>query len=133
MLRAADVDPFIGLPYSFRSMDCADLALKVQRELFGKEVHVPGGRPRPAGADQPRAIEAWTQQLAHRVEVPQSGDLVLMLDSGETKAGHAGTYFFLAHEPWVLHTSHALGESVMHRLSDLPSFGLRVEGFYRWI
>lgn len=134
MIRADEIDRFCGVPYCARTMDCADLVVLVQRELFGREVLLPGvKRPRPLhDADQAAEIEARTSALAYRVEAPQDGDLVLMLDSGQTKPGHAGTFFFVAHEPWVLHTSHVLGASRMHRLRDLPGYGLRVEGFYRW-
>lgn len=134
MARAQDVDRYCGLPYCVRSFDCADLVMLVQRELFGREVLLTGSRrPRPVRTvDQIEELQRRTSALAERVEQPQDGDLVLMLDTGQTRPGHAGTYFFIAHEPWVLHTTHAIGSSVLHRLRDLPSFGLRVEGFYRW-
>lgn len=128
-----DVDRFIGIPYDVRHMDCADLALWVQRELFGRTVHLPGKRPRPLrdGA-QAQAIHAYTQQLADPVALPQDGDSVLMRDAGQAMAGHIGTYFFLNYTPMVLHISHALGASVLHRVQDLPGYGLQIEGYYRW-
>lgn len=131
-MRARDLDRFVGLPYCPRRMDCADLVLLVQAELFGRRALLPG-RPRPLRTDdQAEALRAQADQLAQRVEVPADGDMVLMFDSGQARPGHAGTFFFLAHEPWVLHTSAALGGSVLHRLADLPSMGLRVEAFYRF-
>jgi hypothetical protein len=36
MLDALQLDRFVGIPYCPRHMDCADLALLVQRELFGR-------------------------------------------------------------------------------------------------
>lgn len=132
-MRASALDRFIGLPYCPRHLDCADLVLLVQAELFGRCVRLPGRRPRPLRTDeQAPELRAHTNQLAERVEQPQDGDLVLMFDSGQAQPGHAGTFFFLAHEPWVLHTSEALGGSCLHRVADLPSMGLRVEGFYRF-
>lgn len=134
MLCASDVDRFCGLPYCARTMDCADLVVLVQRELFGRTVLLPGmKRPRPLRLDQQAAeLELHAASLAHRVEVPTTGDLVLMLDTGQTRPGHAGTYFFLAHEQWVLHTTHHIGASRLHRVRELPSLGLRIEGFYQW-
>lgn len=128
-----DVDRFIGIPYDVRHMDCADLALLVQRELFGRAVHLPGKRPRPLRDDaQALAIHAYTQQLADLVDQPQDGDVVLMRDAGQAMAGHIGTYFFLNYTPMVLHSSHALGASVLHRVQDLSGYGLQIEGYYRW-
>ncbi len=129
-----NLDRFIGLPYCPRRMDCADLAILVQRELFGKSVFVAGKRPRPLHpAKQDAAIDAYRDQLAVPVEQPQDGDAVLMAEPGSSVAGHIGTYFFINYAPHVLHTAAWMqGGSTLHRLQDLSSLGLTVEGFYRW-
>ena len=130
----SDVGRFVGLPYDVRHLDCADLVLLVQRELFGAVRALPAKRPRPLQPEaQALALAAATGQLAQRTELPQDGDLVLMYDGAQALPGHAGTWFFLDFEPWVLHCSNALGESRLHRMRDLPGLGLRVEGVYRWI
>ena len=129
----AQIERYVGLPYSALTMDCADLVLLVERELFGRTVALPGRRPRPLDpAEQVPVLNAYVRELAVRTELPSAGDLVLMLDHGQTVPGHAGVYFFVAHEPWVLHTTAALGCSCLHRMRQLPDFGLRVEGVYKW-
>ena len=129
-----DVTRFIGLPYCPRRMDCADLAMLVQRELFGKSVQLAGKRPRPLHpAKQDAAIDAYRDQLAAPVEQPQDGDAVLMREPGVERAGHIGTYFFINYAPHVLHTAAWMqGGSTLHRMQDLSALGLTVEGFYRW-
>lgn len=129
-----DVTRFIGIPYCPRRMDCADLAMLVQRELFGKTVFLAGKRPRPLDpAEQYAAIDAYRDQLAAPVEHPQDGDAVLMREPGAERAGHIGTYFFINYAPHVLHTASWMqGGSTLHRLQDLSALGLTVEGFYRW-
>lgn len=129
-----DVTRFIGIPYCPRRMDCADLAILVQRELFGKTVFLAGKRPRPLQpAEQDAAIDAYRDQLAAPVEHPQDGDAVLMREPGAERAGHIGTYFFINYAPHVLHTAAWMqGGSTLHRLQDLSSLGLTVEGYYRW-
>lgn len=128
-----DVDRFIGIPYDARHMDCADLALLVQRELFGRAVHLPGKRPRPLrAAEQDAAIAVYSAQLADPVINPVDGDAVLMREIGASTTGHIGTYFFLNYTPYVLHTTALLGASVLHRMQDLSATGLTLEGFYRW-
>lgn len=133
MLDALRLDQFIGIPYCPRHMDCADLALLVQRELFGRRVVLAGKRARPLelGA-QAQAIAGYCAALGTAVERPQDGDAVLMRDFAADQAGHIGTYVFTNYAPHVLHTSHKLGSSVLHRVQDLQGYGLIVEGFYRW-
>ena len=128
-----DLDRFTGIPSDARCMDCADLAMLVQRELFGREVLLPGKRPRPLHPDeQDAAIAAYRAQLADPVVTPRDGDLVMMREIGAHTAGHIGTYFFRNYTPCVLHTTALLGFSVLHMLRDLSGTGLKVEGFYRW-
>lgn len=129
-----NLDRFIGLSYCPRRMDCADLAILVQRELFGKSVQLAGKRPRPLHpAKQDAAVDAYRDQLAVPVEQPQDGDAVLMREPGAERAGHIGTFFFINFAPHVLHTAAWMqGGSTLHRLQDLSALGLTVEGFYRW-
>ena len=128
-----DLDRFIGIPYSARHMDCADLALLVQRELFGREVSLPGKRLRPLRADaQAVALASYVAALGEPTDAPKDGDAVLMRDAGADVATHIGTYFFINYAPHVLHTSHVTGASVLHRARDLAGYGLHIEGFYTW-
>lgn len=133
-MLAEQIDRFVGIPYSARHMDCADLALLVQRELFGREVWLAGKRPRPlAPAEQDAAIADYQGQLADPVDTPQDGDAVLMREVGASHAGHIGTWFFLSYAPHVLHTAAWMqGGSSLHRLQDLPGLGLTVTGIFRW-
>lgn len=127
------IESLVGLPYSARHLDCADLAIRVQQEVFGRTVNLPGKRARPLrDAAQADALATYAEQLAVPVQVPQDGDAVLMRDAGASVAGHIGTYFFLNYSPMVLHTSHALGASRLHRVQDLAGYGLQITGYFRW-
>lgn len=127
-MRLADLTPYQGVAYCQDSMDCADFVAFVQRELFGRAVVLPNGRPR--GARGQLALGELSKSYAARTEQPEEGDLVLMYEHG--RAGHAGVYFWIAHEAWVLHSCERIGESILHRVRDLPDFGAPIEGFYRW-
>ena len=112
-------------------MDCADLVALVQREMFGREVLLPGKRARPLDPDgQAKQIAAYLSPVATPTECPKDGDAVLMREGG--RAGHIGVYFFVNYSPHVLHTSARLGGSVLHRIQDLSAMGLQVEGYYTW-
>ncbi|HEL2957641.1 TPA: peptidoglycan endopeptidase [Stenotrophomonas maltophilia] len=121
---------FVGIPYDEREMDCADLVALVQRELFGREVQMPGRRPR--GVEGQAALGELSRPYCRRALTPQDGDLVLMIETPNKRPGHAGIFFFLAHEGWVLHSNERNGCSVLHRVRDMPEFGLRIEGIYTW-
>ncbi|WP_313569383.1 hypothetical protein [Comamonas terrigena] len=128
------IEALVGIAYDPRRMDCADLAMQVQQQVFGREVLLPGRRPRPLdSAAQAREIAAMSAQLADPVQYPQDGDAVLMREVGATHAGHIGTYFFLNYTPYVLHVAAWMqGGSTLHRLQELSGLGLTVEGYYRW-
>lgn len=119
-------EAYIGLPYIEQVQDCAELLARVQREVFGRNVHVPSVR-----ADTPfgRSIQIahGRDELADPVSQAQEGDAVLMQIMGRW---HVGVWFNLG-EPWVLHALKNAGQVVAHRLRDLPRYGIRVEGFYR--
>ena len=133
-MQAEQIDRFVGIPYCPRHMDCADLAMRVQAELFGRGVVLAGKRPRPlVGPEQDAAIDAYKDELAKRVDLPRDGDAVLMRELGAATTGHIGTFFFINYAPHVLHTAAWMqGGSSLHRLQDLSGYGLTVEGYYRW-
>lgn len=127
-MRAEQIERFVGLPYDPQEFDCADLAALVQRELFGKALSLPGRRQRMAAPSA--AINRYRDELARRIGQAElrDGNIVVMRSEGF----HVGTVFFLSGMAWVLHASATIGHSVLHRLADLPAFGLHIEGFYRW-
>ncbi|MGI4849031.1 MAG: hypothetical protein ACRYGK_12970 [Janthinobacterium lividum] len=127
-MNIADIERFVGLPYEVDTLDCADLAMLVQAELFGKHIAMPGRRQRQAAGEA--TINRYSGELAMPIDKAdlRDGDVVVM--HGEPK--HIGTVFLLSGVAWVLHTTCELGHSLLQRLSDLPAYGLRIEGFYRW-
>src|SRR4051794_35462605 len=94
-MRLVDVENFTLIPYDEQTFDCADLVALVQRELFGRDIQMPGRRPR--GAEGQAAIGDLSKPYAVRTEAPTDGDLVLMIEHGQKRPGHAGVYFWIAH------------------------------------
>lgn len=124
-------ETYVGWAYNPATADCADLVMQVQREMFGREVSLPNGRPR--GERGQAVLGARVRQLATPTDTPTDGDLVLMREPGESRATHAGTYFHIQGEGWVLHATDRLGGvGLLHRVRDLPSFGCFIEGYYAW-
>ena len=128
-MRLADVERYTEIPYCEDTLDCADFVALVQRELFGRHIQLPNGRPR--GTRGQLSLGELSKAYGVRTDDPRNGDLVLMTEHG--RAAHAGVYFWLAHEAYVLHSSERIGCSVLHRARDLPEFGAPIEGFYAWV
>jgi len=127
------VDPralqrYIGMPYDAEKFDCADLAVLLQLELFGKHIALPSERARRTA--QAATIRRYRTELAFQVPPEQirDGDVVIM----QAAAPHIGTLFKINGAWRVLHNSRSLGSVWLHRLGDLPGIGLFIEGFYRW-
>ena len=130
-MKLEAVERFVGVPYDKETFDCADFVVQVQRELFGRHVQLPNGRPR--GKHGQAALGQLSQQYAAPTSEPTDGDLVLMFEHATHRPGHAGIFFWLDYEGWVLHSNERNGCSVLHRVRDLPFWGARVEGTYRWV
>lgn len=131
-------EAYVGRPYEVGVFDCADLAVLVQREVFGRCVALPTHRQRPGGLmGQAREIHALRGALATPIAGGVSGAGVLMFETVAqndvpSQLWHIGTVFVQGGETWVLHNSHAMGCAALHRLRDLRRWGLQLEGFYAW-
>lgn len=130
-MKATDLDRFIGIDYDSDTFDCADLVVMVQRELFGRDVYMPDARPR--GKRGQASLGDLSKPYARRTFQPVDGDLALMTEFGSGRAAHAGVFFRLDSDNWVLHANSKNGCSVLHRVNDLPGFGASIEGFYSWV
>lgn len=133
--RRRQAEALVGLPYVEGEFDCGHLVVRAARELFGREVVLPLNGPHPLQArDQVAAIAACRRDLARRVWDVAPGDLALMLERMDdgTQQWHLGTVVDVQPEVWLLHTR-AGGASGLHRLADVQRWGLRVEGWYRWV
>lgn len=125
-MRLADVERYTGLAYCADTFDCADLVVLVQRELFGRDVHLPNGRPR--GDRGQVALGELSKPYGTRTDTPRDGDLVVMMQAG--RPSHVGVWFFLAHEPHVLHVRAQGGFS---ELTPMRMLATPVDGVYRWL
>lgn len=125
-------EAYVGWEYDPETADCADLVALVQREMFGRDVRLPNGRPR---GDRGMAVMAReARELATPTDAPEDGDLVLMREPGHKRASHAGTYFHICGEGWVLHATDRLGAvALLHRVRDLPMFGCFITGYFKWV
>lgn len=128
-MKSSELDRFCRMRWR-REFDCADFVERVQRELYGRVIRIPNGRPR--GADGPPVLASMAAEFVRPTDKPVDGDFVLMFEGAQKSPGHCGLYFHVAHEGHVLHCNEKTG-SVLHRVRDLPDFGLRIQGYYAWV
>lgn len=121
-------EPYIGTPFVLGVSDCAALTVRVQREVFGREIGLP--------VERAAGLRGWAAQIddlqadyADPVEMPLEGDAVLIKLRG--RFSHIGTVCRIQGELWALHTTEANG-AVLQRLRELPQQQMAVAGFYRW-
>lgn len=127
-MKARDLDPFVGMPYA-PDFNCADFVAHVQRELYGREVRLPGAR----GAIAQARMGETVREYAAPTDAPADGDLVLMREFGFKRPSHVGLYFRIGSEDWVLHLIERGSQSLCQRMRDLKRFGVMVEGVFAWV
>ena len=130
MISEKEVRKYAGMTYS-DDFDCADFVVYFVRDFFGKDVWLPGTRPRGDDADQ--HLSEMSKAFGERTDDPQDGDFVLMQNIGDTTPTHGGVYLVLNGEPCVFHSTKKSGGSVIHRVRQLPRIGLKIEGIYKWL
>lgn len=130
MITEAEIRQYGAMPYS-DDFDCADFAVHLAREHFGKNVSLPNSRPRGDGANN--ELHDISKGYGTRTDDPQDGDFVLMQNMGDSVPTHCGVYLVLNGEPCVFHCAKRAGGSIIHRVRQLPRIGLKIEGFYKWL
>ena len=135
MVARATIERYVGREYVPGRYDCADLAMDVAREVYGRAVEMPQDRPRPTRV---RAMVRALDRIPVAVaapraagEAPQDGDAVL-LSAGLARPTHIGIVAMIGGEPWVLHNDDHWGSSVLTRLRELRAAGWHLHGVYAW-
>lgn len=123
-------DRYIGEPYIPEIADCAVLAVRVAKEVFGKDIALPVPHAATIRA-QAKQIDALKDDYARRIETPVDGCPVLLIGRGRNC--HIGIMCWLANEWWVLHANQSFQFVTRERLRDVTRLHYQVEGFYEWL
>lgn len=122
-------DKYVGLPYIPDTGDCAALAVRVAREVFGLSPQIPHSHAVGLRA-QAAQIMACRDDVAARVEEAREGCPALFVGRG--RVCHVGVMCWLAGEWWVLHADQTAGSVLRQRLRDVTRIHFQLEGFYAW-
>lgn len=120
---------YVGMPYIEGESDCASLVERVTLNVFGRNLQLPKVRA-PSVWGLSSQINQAVEDFAVRTQAPADGDGVLMFARG--RLSHVGVYCRIGGEAYVLHALRNAGQVMLHRIRDLPSLGLALEGYYRW-
>ena len=122
-------DQYVGQPYIPETGDCAALAERVAREVFGKVVGLPTSHA-STYREQAKQIMELRDDYAERIDEPVDGCPVLFVGRG--RLCHIGVMCWLANEWWCLHADQSSGFVVRQRLRDVTRIHYRIEGYYEW-
>lgn len=124
-------ESYIGSPYIHNELDCGNLVTRVRKEVF----HLPVPEAMEMKREESltaklRQIKNLFSEYGEKTDTPQEGDAVLMYCAG--RPGHIGVYCEVNNDKCVLHAMEKAGMVVLHRISDLERYFLKVEGYYKW-
>lgn len=122
------MEQYVGIPYNL--MNCADLALKVQSDLYDKKYP---DYKKPEGETPfllSKAVKENLSSYTKEIDEPVEGCLILM--KCRNRICHIGTYFEKNNRGFVLHTSDSFGSSIITSIANLHKYFISVEGFYQW-
>lgn len=122
-------EKYLGLPHIEGEFDCAALAEQVRREVFGHNLQLPSAR-RAGPFGRSGQIAEHLADYAVPTDTPQDGDGVLLVV--KSRLQHIGLYCVIGGEAWVIHNMDGQGVT-RRRVRDLDRWGMRIEGYYRWI
>lgn len=123
-------DKYVGIPYIPETGDCAVLAVRVAKEVFGKDISLPVSHAATIRA-QAKQINDLKDDYAERIDAPVDGQPVLLVGRGHSC--HIGIMCWIAGEWWVLHANQSFQFVTRERLRDITRIHYRVEGFYKWL
>lgn len=122
-------DKYINQPYIPEAGDCAALAERVAREVFGKVVGLPTSHASTYRA-QAKQIMELRDDYAERIGEPVDGCPALFVGRG--RLCHIGVMCWIDNEWYVLHADQSFGAVVRQRLRDVTRIHFKLENFYRW-
>lgn len=122
-------DRFVGLPYIAETGDCAALAERVAREVFGKIVGLPTSHA-STYREQAKQIMELQDSYAVKIDAPKDGCPALFIGRG--RLCHIGVMCWIAGQWYVLHADQSAGYVLRQRLGDVTRLHFRLEGYYAW-
>jgi len=123
-------EKYVGMPYIPESGDCAALAERVAREVFGKAVGLPTSHA-ATYREQAKQIMELQDSYAVKIDAPKDGCPALFIGRG--RLCHIGVMCWVANEWHVLHAHQGFGAVVCERLRDMTRIHWKLEGYYDWL
>lgn len=119
---------FLNIPYE--DMDCVELTFLIQRAIFNRNFEI---EQRGNGSIFYYASflkKHLNDYLDHKTEDYEDGDCVLMNNRG--RLTHVGTLHIHKGKKYILHTMDSFYFSCLHDFDRIKTYGLEVEGVYKW-
>lgn len=119
---------FLNIPYD--DMDCVELTFLIQNAVFNRKFEIEDRMPGNIfyyASFLKRHIDDF---LSHKTQDYQDGDCILMKNRG--RLSHVGTLHIFKEKRYVVHTMDSFYFSCIHDFDRLKTYGLEIEGVYKW-
>ncbi|MGB3290923.1 MAG: hypothetical protein WBA83_16750 [Burkholderiaceae bacterium] len=123
-------EKYIGEPYIPEVADCAVLAVRVAKDVLGRDIALPVSHAATIRA-QAKQIDELKDDYAVCVDAPIDGQPVLLIGRGHSC--HIGIMCWVANEWYVLHANQSFQHVTLQRLRDMTRMDYKVEGYYQWL
>lgn len=111
-------------------MDCVDLAFFIQRVVFDRKFEIEKREPGNIFYFATFLKRHISDYLQGKTDDHQDGDCVLMKHRG--RLCHVGILHIFKGKKYIVHTMDGFYSSVQHEFDRIKSYGLEVEGVYKW-
>lgn len=123
-------DKYVGIPYIPETADCAVLAVRVAKEVFGKDIALPVAHAATIRAQAKQILELQ-DSYATKIDAPVDGCPALFIGRG--RLCHIGVVCLIVNEIWILHADSSAGFVIRQRLRDMTRLHWKLESYYAWI
>ncbi|HQK38758.1 MAG TPA: hypothetical protein PLO52_01425 [Flavobacterium alvei] len=118
------------LDIAYDTMDCVELTFFIQRAIFNRKFEIESREPGNIFYYAQFLKRHINEFLIGKTDQPQDGDCVLIKNRG--RLSHVGTLHIFKGKKYILHTMDCFNFSCLHDFDRLKSYGLEVEGIYKW-
>lgn len=120
---------YLSIPY--HEMNCAEFVEHILDKEFSRKFKFPQNHGSVFSQSHEIKQELQNYVRPEPTLEPKDGDLVLM--NAQRKMCHVGILVKRRGALHVLHTQKNIGSACLHRLKDLPYYGLSLQGIYKWL
>lgn len=124
-------EDYIGREYIVGEYDCAHLVVDIQQNVFGNDFEVMVERDRSLRI-QSEQIHQNLDKYVYPIDASEAADGDMLLMKCKGVLNHTGIVATNNNVKYVIHNLRNIRSVAMHKIRELPRYGLEIEGYYRF-